>query len=152
MTRYLQLPACILAGLLCHAANGSAWAQQAGTISDLPPGQSDNTDRFDTDPIDGLRGTRSVLDDPADEFVPRAREPQDAERTRRRQRRADRNALRGIPDSDLPTVGGIPQAIPEEPFDLGTLDPNTTGSVPPEAEPQPRDTRVVFEANRLGTK
>ena len=118
MTRYLQLPACILAGLLCHAAVGPAGAQQASAISDLPPGQADNTDRFDTDPIDSLRGSRSVLDDPADEFVRREPEPQDAERVRRRQRRADRNALRGIPDSDIPTVGGIPQAIPEEPFDL----------------------------------
>ncbi len=142
MTRYLQLPACILAGVLCHAAAGTAVAQQSGAISDLPPGQSDNTDRFDTNPIDGLRGTRSVLDDPADEFVPRTREPQNAERTRRRQRRADRNALRGIPDAELPTVGGIPQAIPEEPFDLGTLDPNTTGTVTPEAEPQPRENTV----------
>lgn len=139
MTRYLQLPACILAGLLCHAAAAPAWAQQSGAISDLPPGQADNTDRFDTDPIDSLRGSRSVLDDPADEFVRREPEPQDAERARRRQRRADRNALRGIPDSDIPTVGGIPEAIPEEPFDLGTLDPNTTGSIPEEAEPEPRD-------------
>ena len=140
MTRHSQLPACILAGLLCHVAASGVSAQQAGSISDLPPGQADNTDRFDTDALAGLRGTRSVLDDPADEFVQRDRDPENRERTRQRRRRADRNALRGIPDAEIPGVGGIPQAIPEEPFDLGTLDPDTTGAIEP--DPEPRENTV----------
>ncbi|MCP5080710.1 MAG: outer membrane beta-barrel protein [Alphaproteobacteria bacterium] len=142
MTRHSQLPAYILAGLLCQAAAGSALGQQAGSISDLPPGQANNTDRYDsTSSLDsngtlpGLRGSRSVLDDPADEFVPRNREPQDAQLVQQRRRRADRNALRGIPDAEIPGVGGIPRAIPEEPFDLGTLDPQTTGSIEPDPDP-----------------
>lgn len=144
MTRSSQLPAYILAGLLCHAAASSVLAQQAGSISDLPPGQANNTDMFDTTSsldadgtLTGLRGTRSVLDDPADEFVPRNREPQDAQLAQQRRRRADRNALRGIPDANIPGVGGIPRAIPDAPFDLGTQDPQTTGSL--EADPQPRE-------------
>lgn len=135
MTRHPQLPACILAALLIQAACGGAWAQQAGAISDLPPGQIDNTDRFDAAAPDGLRGTRSVLDDPADEFVPREREPQDVQLEEQRRQRADRNALRGIPNSQIPGVPGIPRAIPDEPFDLGTLDPDTTGTVPPASQP-----------------
>ena len=142
MTRYLQLPACILGAVLCLAVGGDAAAQQSGVISDLPPGQANNTDRFDDTAPVGLRGTRSVLDDPADEFVTRDPDPQAAAAQRRRQRRADRNALRGIPDSDIPGVGGIPRAVEEEPFDLGTLDPQTTGTVDPDAEPQPQENTV----------
>lgn len=140
MTRHPQLPACILAVLLCQAAIGPASAQQAGAISDLPPGQIDNTDRFDPNAPIGLRGSRSVLDDPADEFVPREREPQDRQLVQSRRQRADRNALRGIPNSRIPGVGGIPRAIPDAPFDLGELDPATTASVP--ADPQPRENTV----------
>lgn len=143
MTRHPQLPACILAVLLFQTVCGTVWAQQAGVISDLPPGQDDNTDRFDITAPDGLRGTRSVLDDPADEFVPRDRLPQDAQLEQERRQRADRNALRGIPNSEIPGVPGIPRAVPDAPFELGTLDPDTTGTVA--AAPQPiEDTADPF--------
>ena len=70
-----------------------------------------------------------ALEDPADRLLNRNTDGTAGNRTRTRVR-TRRRASNAVPDLSETEIAPIPSGIPDRPFDLTTLDPQTTATVP----------------------